>query len=200
MFSRICFHNAGVGTERIYVDMNLDTEFRIVPGIPYFGLYESKADTEVGGGIVLTPAGEFDLGWGFESSGRFHRTNLRLKKIELGGYMTVWWKWDAEPEEQTYVIASVTKLSETATKTDIPKATKFHIQTLEGLPKFRARVKRSFDIKGYDNTIYRPPVGVEGDVTRFQEYCVFCPDGATSKTGQLIVTDVDPDDIELMHS
>lgn len=57
---------------------------------------------------------------------------------------------------------------------------------------------RSFDIKGYDGRVYRPPVGVQGDVAIFQEAVIFCPDHAVAKNGQLITVVVDPQDIELM--
>jgi len=36
-------------------------------------------------------------------------------------------------------------------------------------------------IEGYDDTIYQPPIGVEGDVAIFQAQYIFCPDGAVSK-------------------
>jgi len=140
--------------------------------------------------------GVIDMGSCYETSGRFHKTNLLNKKIELGGYVTVWWKWDAEPSEETYVIEAVTVLSAVTEIVKIPKATSFLIETILGLPRFRARVSRFFDIEGYDGVVYRPLVGAEGDVAISQDCTVLCPDDAVSKSGDLITASVELGDIE----
>jgi hypothetical protein len=171
---------------------------RPLQNISYFGFFGSLNDTEYSNGVLLKSDGIIDMGYGFEMSGRFHKTNLLTKKIELGEYVTVWWKWDAEPSEVTYVVEAVTVLSAVTEVVKIPEATSFHIESIYSLPRFRARVVKSFDIEGYDGVIYRPPVGVVGDVAYFQGYCIFCPDDAVSKDEQLITVLVDEDDLELI--
>ena len=119
---------------------------RPLPDIAYFGFYGALADTELSSAVLLSAEGLIDLGWGFETRGRFHQTNILSKRIELEGYATIWWKWEAEPVETTFVIEAVTHLTAISGHVDIPKATSVHVETVEGLPKFRARVVKSFNI------------------------------------------------------
>ena len=69
---------------------------------------------------------------------------------------------------------------------------------LAQLPRFRARVVRSFEITGYDGVVYSPPVGVEGDLANFHGSYVFCPDNAVAKNGDLITVVVDENDLEMI--
>lgn len=198
MIVRVCLKSTGDETARLRFDLNVSGEMRPLPNIAYFGFFGALNDTELSNGVLLKSDGVIDMGYGFEMSGRFHKTNLLEKKIELGGYVTVWWKWGAEPSEDTYVIEAVTVLSAITEVVKIPKATSFLLESIYSLPRFRARVVKPFDIEGYDGLTYRPPVGVEGDVAIFQDCYVFCPNGAVSKNGDLITVTVEPDDIELI--
>jgi hypothetical protein len=198
MIVRVCLKSTNDETGRIRFDINVGDDMRPLPNIAYFGFYGPLKDTEFSNGVLLTSEGVIDMGYGFEISGRFHKTNLLNKKIELGGYVTVWWKWDAEPSEETYVIEAVTALSAVTQIIQIQKATSFLLESINNLPRFRARVVRPFDIEGYDGVVYRPPVGVEGDVAYFQGCIVFCPDDAVSESGDLITASVEPSDIELI--
>jgi hypothetical protein len=187
----------GIG-ERIRFDLCVDKDMRPLSGMVYFGFYGALNDTEVSGAVLLNTEGVIDLGWGFEARGRFHKTNVLTKKMELGAYATVWWKWEAEPTETTFIVEAVTQLSALTDLVTIPKATSVNIESLAGSPRFRARIVESFDIDEYDGVVYRPPVGVEGDVANFQDLCVFCPDNAASKSGQIFTVTVDPDLLELI--
>jgi hypothetical protein len=198
MIVRVTLKSTDAVGERIRFDLSVDKDMRALPGISYFGFYGAMVDTELSGAVLLNTEGVIDLGWGFEARGRFHKTNVLNKKIEMGGYATIWWKWDTEPTEATFVIEAVTQLSAVTDLVTIPEATSVRIETIEGLPKFRARVVESFDIDEYDGVVYRPPVGVEGDVAYFQDQCVFCPDGAISKDDRLITVSVDPAVLELI--
>jgi len=198
MIVRVSLKNADPQGNRIRFDLNVGNAMKPLQNMAYFGVSGALNDTEFSNGVVLRPDGVIDMGCGFERSGRFHKTNLLTKKICIGEYVTVWWEWDVEPSEATYVIEAVTVLSAVTEVVKIPEATSFHIESIYSLPRFRARVVRSFDIEGYDGVIYRPPVGVVGDVAYFQGYCIFCPDDAVSKDEQLITVIVNEDDLELV--
>lgn len=198
MIVRVCLRSTGDETARFRFDINVGGDMRPLRNIAYFGFFGALNNTELSNGVLLKADGVIDMGYGFEMSGRFHKTNLLDKIIELGGYVTLWWKWDAEPSEDTYVIEAVTVLSAITEVVNIPTATSFHIESVNSLPRFRARVVKPIDIEGYDGVVYHPPLGVEGDVAIFQESYVFCPDGAVSKNGDLITVTVGPDDIELI--
>ena len=198
MIVRVTLKSMDAVGERIRFDLSVDKDMRPLHGISYFGFYGAMTDTELSGAVLLNVEGVIDLGYGFESRGRFHKTNILRKKMEIGGYVAIWWKYGAEPTEATFAIERVTQLSAITDVAEIPKATTFHIETIEGLPKFRARVVKRFPINGYDGVVYSPPVGVEGDIAYFQDQCVFCPDGAISKDDRLITVSVDPDDLELI--
>jgi hypothetical protein len=140
-----------------------------------------------------------DMGSNWDINHRFHKTNLLRRKMVPSEYVTVWWKWGTESEEHTYIIEAVLQLSAVSDLVSLAAASTFLVPSLAKLPRFRARVKRSFDIAGYDDVVYRPPVGVEGDVAIFQDDYVFAPDNALSKKGELITVAVDPDDLELIR-
>lgn len=195
---RVSLKDMQLAADRIRFDLSIDDEFKPVADIAYFGFFGSMAKSEYSNGVLLTADGEIDMGGGYESSGRFHRTNLLSKTIRLGEYATIWWKWGADAEETTYAIEAVTLMSAVTNLVKVPEATQFHVESVASLPRFRARVIKSFDIHGYDNVVYRPPVGVEGDVAYFQDQCIFCPDDAISKSGMLISECVTFDDIELI--
>lgn len=198
MIVRVSLKHTYDATGRIRFDLNVGLNMRPLPNALYFGFFGAFNDTEFSNGVLLKPDGFIDMGSGYTAGGRFHKTNILTKKIELGEYVTVWWKWGAEPIEATYVIEAVTVLSAVTEVVKISEATSFHVESIYGLPRFRARVVRSFDIEGYDGVVYRPPVGVEGDVANFQDYCVFCPDEAVAKDGQMITVIVDGDSLELL--
>lgn len=198
MIIRVCLNGASGNTDRIRFDLIVGQDMKPLLSSVCFGWYGAFTGSDVADGILLKPDGTIDFGCSFEGSGRFHKTNLLAKKIQLGEYVTIWWLWGSEPLEETYVIEAATVLSSITEFVTINHATFSHIETIEGLPKFRARVKRSFNIEGYDGVVYRPPIGVEGDVALFQSFCVFCPDNAVAKNGQLITTTVNTNNLELI--
>jgi hypothetical protein len=78
-------------------------------------------------------------------------------------------------------------------------ATTFIVDAVSKLPRFRARMVKSFDIEGFDNTIYRPPMGVQGDLAVLKDKCWFCPDGAVSKSDEVISVVVEPENLEIVN-
>lgn len=185
---------------RVRFDLSLGKDMKPLANMAYFGFYGSFRNTEVSSAILLNADGTIDMGYGFETSGRFHRTNLLSKTVALNNYVTIWWKWEAEPEETTYLVEAVTVLSAITEDVKFEKVTKVNVETLLGLPTFRGRVIRSFDIVGYDDVVYCPPIGVEGDLAVFQGNLIFCPDNAVSKNGMLLTEIVDIGDVELMDN
>lgn len=198
MIVRVSLRSTLDQTGKLRFDLNVGSDLMPLPNIAYFGFFGAFNDTEYSSGVLLKADGSIDMGTGYETSGRFHKTNILARKIKLGEYATVWWKWDAEPSEETYVVEAVTVLSAVTEVIKIPEATSVHIESIYGLPRFRARVVRSFNIEGYDGVVYRPPVGVVGDVAYFQDCCIFCPDGADAKDGQMITVTVDEANLELL--
>lgn len=199
MIVRLCLKGVDEIGDRIRFDLSVGEDMKPLPDIVYFGYNGSLNQSEWSSAIILKPDGIIDLGSGSESAGRFHRTNLLNKKIEIQNYITIWWKW-AENHPSTYVVEAVTVLSAVTEIVTIAKATFFNIQSLDGLPSFRGRVTRSFDIVGYDDVVYRPPVGIEGDLAMLHGNLIFCPDNAIAKNGQLVTSIVSADDIELIFN
>jgi hypothetical protein len=119
--------------------------------------------------------------------------------LELGQYITVWWDFGGEAVEHTYLVEAVTDLGAISPATPPILATRFFVDTVSKLPRFRARVAKSFDIEGFDNTIYRPPIGVQGDVAVLKDMYWFCPDGAVSKSGEIISVVVEPENLEIVN-
>ncbi len=198
MIVRVSLLQSTYREERIRFDLSLSQGLKPLPDIAYFGFWGEMKDTENSCGVLLTAEGVIDIGAGYAAHSRFHKTNILTKKIVLGEYVTIWWKFGTNEEANTYVIEAVTQLSAVTEVVKIPTASTFHIDSLHNLPRFRARVKRSFDITGYDNVTYRPPVGVEGDVAYFQDCLVFCPDNAVAKNGDLIFTIARFEELELV--
>jgi len=89
MIVRVCLKSTGDETDRLRFDLNVGDEMRPLPNIAYFGFSGALNDMELSNGVLLKSDGVIDMGYGFEMSGRFHKTNLLEKKIELGGYVTV---------------------------------------------------------------------------------------------------------------
>lgn len=164
----------------------------------HFGFWGSLDGIHESFGVALTPNGFIDLGSGFETEERLHKTNLHQRKMETGQYVTIWWQWGGRPEENTYIIEAMLQLSALTDIVSVSDASSFFVPELAKLPRFRARVVRSFEITGYDGVVYVPPVGVEGDIAIFQNFYVFCPDNAVAKNGDLITVAVDENDLEMI--
>jgi hypothetical protein len=113
--------------------------------------------------------------------------------------VTVFWRLkEAAPEDAIYCVEQLYKLSEISNELDLARVTQtYKLGDIE-LPKFRARVICSFNILGYDDTVYVPPVGVEGDIAFLKDAFYFCPDQAISiKEGKQIIAVVDPSCVEI---
>jgi hypothetical protein len=198
MIVRVCMRQVGPDTDRLRFDISLGSDKKPLPDIAYFGYIGPFNGDEISAGALLTSDGQIDLGYWWDRNNRFHKTNLLTKTIEIGQYVTVWWDFDAISEETTYVIEAVTQLSAVTELISMSDATRFQCQEVNEVPRFRGRVKKSFDICGYDNRVYRPPIGVEGDVANLQGAYFFCPDNAIAKNGDLITVLLDPENIEMI--
>ena len=199
MMVRVCLRHVGPNGDRWRFDLTLGPDLLPLADKVHFGFWGALDGVGDAFGVLLRPDGVLDLGSDWDSHNRFHKTNLLQRKMVPGEYVTVWWKWGTTHDEHTYVIEAVMQLSAVTDLVSLSEATTFLVPSLENLPRFRARVKRSFDIEGYDDVVYRPPVGVEGDIAIFQDEYVFAPDNAISKKGELITAVVDPDDLELIR-
>lgn len=197
MFVRASFRRVGDEDDRLRFDLSLDPSHMPLPIRSYFGYWGSFQRAEEGYGVLLTPGGIIDIGYGGDLNDRYCRTNILERKIKLGEYVTVYWKVDGVESESIYVIEAVINLIANSSLSGMESAERIQIESMTNLPRFRARVVRSFDIYGYDNTIYRPPVGIMGDIARCHDSYIFCPDGAFSKSGQRITVFVDGEDLEI---
>jgi len=195
---RVCLRNVNSDGDRLRFDLTLHPDLKPVADKVYFGFWGAVGGVGDAFGVLLSPEGVIDLGSGYELYDRFHKTNLMQRQVTLGQYVTVWWDWGGNKEENTYQMEAVIQLSAVTELVTLQRATGLLVTHMSDLPRFRARVIRSFDIKGYDGRIYRPPVGVQGDVAILQSITIFCPDNAVAKNGQLITVAVDPKDIELL--
>jgi hypothetical protein len=198
MFVRVCLKNTADADDRIRIDLNVGLNMLPVPGIVYFGLWGPLDENGNSSGILLRSDSVIDLGGGYDLNDRFHKTNLHARRMEVGQYTTMWVKWGTDEQEHTYVIEAVMQLSAVTDVVLIADVTSSGIKTLEQLPIFRARVRKSFNIAGYDDTVYRPPIGVEGDVAYLQGCYVFSPDNAIAKDGKTITAIVDASNLELI--
>lgn len=199
MFARVCLKQVGEEGERLRFDISLDAEHRPLAIMSYFGFWGPMSQGADACGVLLDPQGVIDIGDFHDVTIRYHKTNIFDRKIDLGQYVTVWWKFTGSGEERIYIVEAVTDLA-ALSSADVPAfATAFLVDAVAKLPRFRARVVKSFDIPGYDNRIYRPPVGVEGDIAVFQDVYVFSPDDAVAKSGQMITVVVQPDEVEILN-
>lgn len=186
MFVRVCFRQVGDDGDRLRFDLSVDSEKQPLATMSYFGFWGSLQRGEIASGVMLSPDGTIDVGHGGDANERYHRSNLLQRKIDLGQYATVWWNFGGEESESTYIVEAVTDLAAISSQSAPAFNTAYLVDSVAKLPRFRARVIKSFDIEGYDNAIYRPPIGVEGDLAIFQDEYVFCPDEAVSKSGEMI--------------
>ena len=198
MIVRVCMREVGPDTDRLRFDVSLGSDMKPLPDIAYFGYIGPFNGDEISAGALLNADGQIDLGFWWARNNRFHKTNLLTKRIEIGQYVTVWWDFESTAKETTYVIEAVTQLSAVTELISRPDATRFQCQKIDEIPRFRGRVKNSFDIRGYDKRVYRPPIGVEGDIANFQGAYYFCPDNAVAKNGDLIMVLLDPENIEMI--
>ena len=199
MFVRVCFKQVGDDGDRLRFDISLGVDKKPLPTMSYFGFWGSMQRGELANGVLLDPEGVIDIGHGVEINDRYHRSNIFERKLDLGQYVTVWWNFSGEADESTYIVEAITDLAAISPATPPDFATKFLVDAVTKLPRFRARVIKSFDIEGYDNTVYRPPIGVEGDIAIFQDVYVFCPDDAVAKSGEMITAVVKPDEVEIFN-
>jgi hypothetical protein len=196
---RVCLRNTDVHDERIRFDVSVDEVMKPLSEIAYFGYCGSLNDTEYSTAMMLCADGIIDSGCGFDTRARYHRTNLLTKRIKLGEYITIWWSWGNEPIESTFMVEAATVLSAVTESVTIQDATKFYIESISALPRFRARVVKTFNIVGFDNVVYRPPIGVEGMVAAHTDTsCIFFPDNAISKSGAMISAVVNLNHLELI--
>lgn len=198
MFVRVCLKNVDDADDRIRIDLNVGLNMIPLPGLVYFGVWGSLEEYGHSWGIRLSSDSVIDLGLGYEWDSRFYRTNFHARRMEIGQYTTVWYKQGAVEQEHTFVVEAVMQLSAVTDVVLIADVTSSGIKTLEQLPIFRARVRKSFNIAGYDDTVYRPPIGVEGDVAYLQGCYVFSPDNAIAKDGKTITAIVDACNLELI--
>lgn len=198
MFVRVCLRHVGEDGDRCRFDLSLGPDLLPLADKVHFGFWGALDGVHESFGVLLTPEGVIDLGSGWDLHDRLHKTNLHQRRMELGQYVTIWWKWGAAQDEHTYIVEAVLQLSAVTDLVTLPGASSFLAPDLAKLPRFRARVKESFDIKGYDNVIYRTPVGVEGDIANFQGSYVFCPDNAVARNGDLITVCVDIESLEMI--
>jgi hypothetical protein len=197
MFVRVCFRQVGDDGDRLRFDISLDASLRPLPIMSYFGFWGSLQRGEMATGVLLDPQGVIDVGG--DANSRYHRTNVFERKVDLGQYVTVWWNFGGVEEEHTYMVEAMTDLTAISNANSPKFATTYLVDTVSKLPRFRARVIKSFDIEGYDNTVYRPPVGVEGDIAIFQDAYVFCPDDAIATSGEMITAVVEFDEVEILN-
>ena len=90
MIVRVTLKSMDNTGERIRFDLSVDKDMQPLLGISYFGFYGAMVDTEFSGAVLLNTEGVIDLGYGFEARGRLDKTNVLNKKIEMGGYATMW--------------------------------------------------------------------------------------------------------------
>jgi hypothetical protein len=198
MFVRVTLRHVGQEGDRCRFDLSLGPDLIPLADKVYFGFWGSLDGIRESFGVALTPEGLINLGAGFETEDRLHKTNLHQRKIEIGQYVTIWWQWGGRPQEHTYIIEAMLQLSALTELVTVSDASNFLVPKLAKLPRFRARVVRSFEITGYDGVVYLPPVGVEGDIGIFQDLYVFCPDNAVAKNGDLITVVVEENDLEMI--
>lgn len=198
MFMRVCLRHVGEGGDRCRFDLSLGPNLHPLTDKVHFGFWGALDGVHESFGVLLKPDGVIDLGSGWELPDRLHKTNLHDRRMELGQYVTIWWTWGDTQEENTYIVEAVLQLSGLTDLVTVPIAASFLTPDLVQLPRFRARVNKSFDISGYDDVIYRPPVGVEGDVANFHGDYIFCPDNAISKNGEQITVFVNAGHLEMI--
>lgn len=198
MFVRVSLRYVGEGDDRCRFDLSVGPDLFPLADKVYFGSWGALDGLHESYGAALTTAGLIDLGSVWGAVDRLNKTNLLQRKMEPGQYVTIWWKSDGKEEECTYVVESVLQLSALTDLVKLPDASSFLVPELAKLPRFRARVIKSFGIKGYDDVVYRPPIGVEGDVANFQGSYVFCPDNAIARNGDLITARVDIVNLEMV--
>jgi hypothetical protein len=198
MIIRVRLTNTTVPEDIFLFDLMVDEFFMPLPEYPYFGYCGALNHTEDGYGVLLTADGVIDLGSLFSGDSRYHKTNLRQRKMVAGEYITIWVKFSGPAEEVTYRIDRVVQLSSVTPLVSFSKATQRSIQTVRGLPVFRARTVNPIVINGFDNTTYRPPIGTLGDIVRTQDTFLFYPDDAVAKNGQMIHVPIDPNDVQLI--
>jgi hypothetical protein len=198
MIIRVRFTNTTVPEDIFLFDLMVDEFFVPLPEYPYFGYCGALNHTEDGYGVLLMGDGVIDLGSTVSSDSRYHKTNLRQRRMVGGEYITVWAKFSGPAEEVTYRIDRVVQLSSVTPLVSFCKATQRSIQTVRGLPVFRARTVTPIVIKGFDNATYRPPIGILGDVVRTQGTFLFFPDDAVAKDGRMIHVLIDPGDVQLV--
>jgi hypothetical protein len=197
MFVRVCLMHMRDESDRIWFDLNLGPDGKPVPNMVYFGSWGSLNGVDKAFGVLLSPEGTIDLGSTKDFNSRLHGTNIFDRALNIGEYVTIWWNLNLGLEEHVYEVEMVTQLSAATDLVSPGEVKAVIVDSFKNLPRVRARVKKSFDIVGFDSTVYRPPVGVEGDVAIFQDQLIFCPDNAVAKNGDLITVAVNPDDLEI---
>jgi hypothetical protein len=196
--TRVCLKSMDAQSERLRFDLVLGDDAVPLQDIMYFGFRGAFGDAVDASAVLLNPEGIIDLGPYYEEASRRHRTNLLQRMMRVGEYVTVWWKFGGWEEATTYVIESMTDLAALRRRTDLATATVCWVPKLDTLPQFRARVRESFDIEGFDDVVYRPPVGVEGYAGILQDVLYFCPDEAFDKAGRQIIAPAEPEWLELI--
>lgn len=198
MFVRVSLRQVGEDGDRCRFDLSLGPDLLPLTDKVHFGVWGALDGVHESFGVALTPAGLIDLGSDWDAAERLHKTNLHQRKMEPGQYVTIWWTIGGTEKEHTYLVEAVLQLSALTDLVTLSDASSFLVPELAKLPRFRARVKKSFDIEGYDGVVYRPPISVEGDVANFQGSYFFCPDNAIARNGDLITAIVDIDDLEMI--
>ncbi len=111
MMVRVTLKHVDDDYERIRFDLSINANNEPNKEMMYFGYEGQLNNVEDSHPVMLNQKGVIDLGDGFESSCRFHKTNLLDKVVELKNYVTIWWKYGVEEIESVYIIEGVTILN-----------------------------------------------------------------------------------------